>query len=377
MPFSSKHRLLVFAAVAAAIAHGGPAAAQQTAPGDPGYVRVQGATPPETPLPIVAPTDNLRDMREDMRTFIQSLATYAHSQKRGFLVVARDALELVIKRDVQDEKKISPAKTFMRSVDGIFEDGVFFGRTVVDQPTSGEVQPFVLDRLAEVKRYGLPVIVMDYARTPATVDAAYRAAEAKGLIPFVAHRPDDQLTEIPPYPARPFRENPNNILTITEAKNFLYIADPAAFGRQDEFALAIHGTNFDVVIVDPFHGRDPLSATAVQTLKYKKLGARRLVLARLDIGSASSYRYYWKPDWQEGSPSFVAAPYPADPDRYFVEYWQPGWQQLMFGNENSFVYGLIRQGYDGIVVEGLRSFRFFEGGEEALKEFAPVSMKAP
>lgn len=364
--------LAVLAVFSAPVAH-----AQQQPGGAPGFTRIQGQSSNEPELPPVKLTDSLQDLREDMRGYVQAMATYAHSQKRGFLVIARDALELVIKRDVQDEKKISPAKTFMRSVDAIMQDGVFYGDTVVDQPASKETQPFVLDRLAMVESYGLPVVTMDYARTPRNIDTAYAEAERKKFIPFVAHRPDDQLTEIPPYPSRPFRENPNNILTIRDVKNYLYISDPAAFGRQDEFALRIHDTNYDLIVVDPFSGRDAISKTAVETLKYKKLGARRLVFARIDIATAYSYRYYWRPEWKEGSPSFIAAPFPNDPDRYFVEYWRPEWQQIIFGNENSYLYGIISQGYDGVIVDGLRSFRFFEGGEEALKEFTPLATKAP
>ena len=37
--------------------------------------------------------------------------------------------------------------------------------------------------------------------------------------------------------------------------------------------------NYDAVIVDVFHGRLPLTRQAVETLKYKKIGSRRLVLA--------------------------------------------------------------------------------------------------
>ena len=76
-------------------------------------------------------------------------------------------------------------------------------------------------------------------------------------------------------------------------------------------------TNYDLVVTGVFHDRRPLSKRAVETLKYKKLGARRLVFALMDIGSAAAYRYYWQDDWREGSPEFIAAPFPNDPDRYF------------------------------------------------------------
>ena len=159
-------------------------------------------------------------------------------------------------------------------------------------------------------------------------------------------------------------------------RNFLYLSDPAAFGRQDEFALEIHGTNFDLVIVDPFSGREPLSKSAVERLKYKKLGARRLVFARMDIGTAASYRFYWQSGWGEGSPGFIANPYPGDPDRYFVEYWNPGWQDVIFGNPQSFLYGLIAQGYDGVLLEGMRNYLVFEGNVEIDQEFAPIAESA-
>ncbi|MGJ3258972.1 MAG: hypothetical protein ACFE0S_05155 [Rhodospirillales bacterium] len=350
-------------------------AQQQLQPGDPGYVRVQGQDPATGALDqILAPARDLIDYREEMRVFIQRISSYARQQKRNFLVVARDASELIIKRNVQDESIISPARTFTRSIDAVMYDGVFRGHRAVGQAPSPDLQSQVFGNIDRAKRAGLPVLVLDFASQPSVIDQVYRSAEQRGLVAAVAHRPNTDLTEIPPYPRRPNDENSNNVLAMKDVKNFVYLSDPAAFGRQDQFALEIHDTNFDLVIVDPFSGRDPLTKQAVETLKYKKLGARRLVFARMDIGSAASYRYYWQPGWGEGVPGFISRPYPNDPDRYFVEYWQPGWQQLVYGDTQSFLYGLIAQGYDGVVLEGLRSFLAFEGNVEVEQEFAPMAL---
>ncbi len=376
---TAKTALIPFLSVAFAALCTVPAYAQQQAPapGDPGYVRVQGqdgALPP--PLPGISAQRALIDHREEMRTFIQRIATYAHSQKSNFMVVARDAEELIIKRDLQDDNIISPARTFTRSVDAIMYDGLFLGHKVIGQAPPPEVQEQMLANVDRARKAGLPILTMEFATEPKSIDAVYRAADQRGLVASVAHRPSSDLIEIPPYPRRPYRENPNNILSMDDVKNFIYLSDPAAFGRQDQFALEIHGTNFDLVIVDPFSGRDPLSKAAVETLKYKKLGARRLVFARMDIGTAASYRYYWKGDWREGSPGFIANPYPGDPDRYFVEYWSPAWQDLMSGNPQSYLYGLIAQGYDGVILEGMRSYLLFEGNVEVEQEFAPLATSA-
>jgi cysteinyl-tRNA synthetase len=349
------------------------ATAQQPGPGDPGYVRVQGQDGGLAPPPVINTRAALVDHREEMRGFIQRLATYARQQKPNFIVVVRDAEELIIKRNLQDENIISPARTFTRSVDAVVYDGVFLGHKVIGEAPPPELQQQFLASIDRAKAAGLPVLTIDYATEPKSIDAVYKAAHARGLTAFVAHHPTSQMTEIPPYPRRPNDENSQNVLAMKDVKNFVYLSDPAAFGRQDQFALKMHDTNFDLIIVDPFSGRDPLSKTAVETLKYKKLGARRLVFARLDIATAASYRYYWKGDWGEGSPSFIANPYPGDPDRYFVEYWNPAWQQVISGGPESFVYGLIAQGYDGVLLEGMRNYLVFEGNVEVEQEFAPLA----
>ncbi|MDA0997506.1 MAG: hypothetical protein O2944_04770 [Proteobacteria bacterium] len=178
MPISIQTAVLGGAVAPALFGTSATAIAQQT--GGAGYTRIQGATPSADAPTTDKFADKLQDLREDMRVFVQGVATYAHSQRRGFLVLARDSMELVIKRDVQDEKKISPAKTFMRSIDGVMENGVFFGKTAVNLATSKEIQPFLLERLAMTKNYGLPIMIMDYdpghhrQRLPRCVEAWFR-----------------------------------------------------------------------------------------------------------------------------------------------------------------------------------------------------------
>ncbi|MCH7832210.1 MAG: Hsp70 family protein [Proteobacteria bacterium] len=131
----------------------------------------------------------------------------------------------------------------------------------------------------------------------------------------------------------------------------------------------MHDTNYDLLIVDVFHGREPLGKQAVATLKYKKLGARRLVYASVDVGAAASFRYYWKANWGEGSPMWIKAPVRGDPDSYHVEFWRPEWQRIIAGDTQSYVYGIIAQGFDGVVLTGIEeAYRFFEGAEEQEEE---------
>ena len=122
--------------------------------------------------------------------------------------------------------------------------------------------------------------------------------------------------------------------------------------------------NYDAVITDVFHrGRRPFTKNNIRGFKFKKVGARRLVFARVDIGHADSSRYYWKSGWKEGSPPYIGVPTPTNPDQYYVRYWYKAWQDIISGKPLSYVYGIYKQGFDGVVIDGISSYRFFEGAQ--------------
>jgi len=184
------------------------------------------------------------------------------------------------------------------------------------------------------------------------------------LTPFVANAKGEDLNSIPTFFKTLFKENSKSVLSMIDAKNFLYLGDSSGFGRQDEFALRIHDTNYDIVAVNIMHGRIPLSRQAVETLKYKKLGSKRLVLAHVDIGSAATHDYFWQANWREGSPSWISEPTKDNPDRHFIQYWHPEWQRIIFGDTDSYIYGLIAQGFDGVILNGLDTYKYFLGDDE-------------
>jgi len=331
-------------------------------------VRIQGRTGNAAP-----PSDGfgaVLDLKDEMRGLVERIGTYARRQKPRFLVIAHGGLELLSKRNLDDDKE-APARTYMRSLDGLMVDGLFVGYPTYGQPTRDGVKELMAPLVTLARRNGLPIMTLDFTRDRKTIDAVLRSSAKNGFAPAVAPAPTDDISELPPYPRRPYNENPKSIISLTQVKNFAYISNSAAFGRSDEFALKLHNTNYDVLVVDVMHGRTPLSKRAVETLKYKKLGSRRLVFARMDIGTAASYHYYWKEGWGEGSPGWITAPLPGDPDRFFVEFWQGPWQNIITGNAQSYVFGIVNQGYDGVVLEGLNTFRFFEGGADSFAEALP------
>ncbi|MCH7864428.1 MAG: hypothetical protein IIC56_04335 [Proteobacteria bacterium] len=342
----------------------------QTPPAQPrGRVRIQGRTVEEEPVPLPAPAGLSVDLREQMRKFVLSITNFSRRHRRNFMIVTRGGLELLIKRDPADETRISPARTYIRAIDGVLVEGVFFGSKVFGEPPPAERQARTLRLTDLAKANGLKVFVMDFGDDPKTVEESHRRNKEKGYVSITAHAPAAELNSLPPYPRRPYDENAKSIVSLKDVLNFAVISDSSSFGRIDEFALKMHRTNYDLLIVDVFHGRTPLSRQAVETLKYKRIGAKRLVFATVNVGSAASYRYYWKPTWGEGSPPWIGAPLRDDPDSYNVKFWRPEWQRIISGDTNSYIYGAIAQGFDGVVLEGIEeAYRFFEGGGEEQEE---------
>ncbi len=334
-----------------------------------GQTRIQGV-PTDDEAQSVGPggQSTLIDLREEMRMFVQSISSFARAYRPNFIVLANGGLDLLVKRDPVEETKISPARAYMRSLDGVLQEGMFFdvkrGDRPFGTPPVEDRQKPMLAMTEFAKSNGLKVFTLDFGKGKAVVDTVRDQAVKKGFISLVSDMPSTDIYRLPAYPVRPFDENPSNILSLDMVKNFVVIRNSAPFGRQDAFAMKMHDTNYDMVAVEVFHGRRPLSRQAIETLKYKKIGARRLVLAYMDIASAASYHYYWRPHWREGSPMWISAPLKDDPDRYNIEYWQPEWKQIITGDTNSYTYGLIAQGFDGVIIDGLETYRFFEGGDE-------------
>lgn len=321
---------------------------------------------PSAPIDPFAP-GVIIDFREHMRLFVQSISGLAHALNPKFVIIARDGLALVGKPDPADDLVIFPAQSYMRAIDGVMETNLL-DQTVTND--AGKPDPELEaavkrrnDDWAIAREAGLTVFSLEYATDPQAVDKLYADLLAKGTIPFVGEAP--ALNTFPAHPKTALNANPLSITSAAEVRNYLYIANSQSFGSTAEFLQKMRSTNHDMVVVDVFHGRKPLTKDEIFMLKYKNLGAPRLVLAQLDISIAAPFMYYWKPGWSKGNPPFLYAPMREDPDRIRTIYWDPAWQDIIIGGYSSYLYGIMDLGFDGVVLTGLDAWRYFETGGEA------------
>ena len=72
-----------------------------------------------------------------------------------------------------------------------------------------------------------------------------------------------------------------------------------------------------------------------------------MVVCYMSIGEAEDYRYYWQNDWKPNNPSWIEKENPAWKGNYKVRYWEQEWQDVIFGNDNSYLKKILDAQFDG------------------------------
>jgi cysteinyl-tRNA synthetase len=144
-----------------------------------------------------------------------------------------------------------------------------------------------------------------------------------------------------------------------------------AYMLQNDVAVEIEGTDFNVVVMDYTKDGtdDPAQRyTAAEMNALRDGGETRVALAYLSIGEAEEYRYYFDPRWTdeaaEGGPDRDAPSWlgKANADwegNYRVQYWSEAWQQIVLG----YVDKIIACGFDGAYLDIVDGFEYW-GDEE-------------
>ncbi|MBN2289690.1 MAG: endo alpha-1,4 polygalactosaminidase [Candidatus Glassbacteria bacterium] len=312
----------------------------------------------------LTPADPGRDFRQEMRDLVMEISTWARAVKPGFIVIPQNGHELLTENG---EESGTPALAYIRAIDGVGREDLFYGYDEDDEATPGPDRDYMTAFMDLAVNNGLRVLVTDYCLTRSLVDDSYAQSAARGYISFSAdHR---ELDDIPQYPPAPYNLSDSDVSSLEEAKNFLYLLNPGAYITRQSFIESISGTDFDVVITDLFYeGTDELTPGEVASLKVKANGGSRLVIAYMSIGEAEDYRYYWQEGWEAAPPSWLAEENPDWPGNFKVRYWDEDWKEIIFGNPGSYLQKIIDTGFDGVYLDIIDAFEFFEEREEQTAE---------
>jgi len=80
----------------------------------------------------------------------------------------------------------------------------------------------------------------------------------------------------------------------------------------------------------------------------------------MSIGEAEDYRYYWDSTWRTGNPIWLDKENSDWSGNYKVRYWEYGWQNIIFGNDDSYLKKILDAAFDGVYLDIIDGFEYFE-----------------
>jgi len=115
----------------------------------------------------------------------------------------------------------------------------------------------------------------------------------------------------------------------------------------------------DLVVIDYSRDgsdREAFTAEQISAIRKKPDGSDRIVLSYLSIGEAEDYRFYWDKGWTIRPPRWLGAENAEWPGNFAVNYWDPDWQKLIFGQPSSFLDRIAAAGFDGVYLDKVDAF---------------------
>jgi cysteinyl-tRNA synthetase len=236
---------------------------------------------------------------------------------------------------------------------------LFYGYIADNVATPPDENLYLRSLLNISKTAGNIILVTDYCSTLSNMDDSFAKNSTCGYISFSADR--RELDNIPAYPNPIYAENTSEVSSLEQVQNFLYLINPTNFSSKQEFINAIKSTNYDLLIMDLFFTDGAaFTSSEINQLRSKANGGSRLIIAYLSIGEAEDYRYYWQPAWHPGSPFWLDNQNPDWEGNYKVKYWLKEWQDIIYGNSNSYLKKILDAGFDGAYLDIIDAFEYFE-----------------
>lgn len=157
-----------------------------------------------------------------------------------------------------------------------------------------------------------------------------------------------------PDPAAPVPRPARKSRALGKPSAALAQAHSWAYQLQDLDLEAAAASAFDLLVID--HTRDGRDDTALTPddlarLKRRNDGRERLVYAYISIGEAESYRAYWQAGWKDAPPAWLLSENPDWKENFAVAFWEPGWQQLLFGSPDAYIDRIAKAGFDGLYLD--------------------------
>ncbi len=279
-----------------------------------------------------------------MQEFVENISSYAKDLKPGFIIIPQNGPELAFK-ELDEENGLD--NSYINAIDGIGIEELFYNGTY----STDNYRLELLRKIAAKK----PVLVSEYINNDNNISEAYKKDSSEGFVCFVRTKDNYYYTQIPD---TIFEENSNDITKLDQVKNYLYLINYDNFKSKRAFIDSIKQTNYDLILMDLFYNDVAFTRQEINELKTKANGGKRLVISYINIGAAENYRYYWQDDWRLHHPSWLKKSYEGYEDEIWVKFWKDDWQDIIYGNDDSYIKKIIDAGFDGAYLDNVEAYYF-------------------
>jgi len=281
---------------------------------------------------------------EKMQEFIIAISDYARQTDSDFIIIPQNGAELCYNYcDISDGFN----QSYLYAIDGLGIEELFYNGTYA--PDNERLD--MLRQLKDEKK----ILVSEFVSDNSLIDDAYTADSTEGFACFVRTAANYDYLQIPEVIPN---ENNNDITALSQIQNYLYLISTDNFSSKQDMIDAIAATNFDLVIIDLFFDDTEFTSSEIAMLKTKANGAKRLVISYISIGSAEKYRYYWKKSWVRHFPCWIKKRYDGYPDEFWVKFWNNTWQEIIYGNDDSYMKKILNAGFDGAYLDNVEAYYF-------------------
>lgn len=278
---------------------------------------------------------------EKMRELIVEIAS-RDSEK---IIILQNGSEIYYDDGVLNEE-------FLQYIDGAGQESFLFGSGgVVDKKTPKEDREYLLNNLVPLEEKGKKILTINYSKNRKNRKEIEKINKKYG---FVGESIKDFSADSFNLPIKEF--NLDEVRSLDEVKNFLYLLNPSKFNSKDEYLRALKSSEYDLLIIEPTLNGSFFTKDEIEQLKYKKNGSRRLVIAYFSIGEAEDYRFYWEKSWSKKLPDWIVEENENWEGNYIVKYWSKEWQEIV----KEYQRRLESIGVDGYYLDTIDSFQYFE-----------------
>ncbi len=151
--------------------------------------------------------------------------------------------------------------------------------------------------------------------------------------------------------------------------DFGYVLQYDTYGTREKTVTALTESKYDLLIMEGCYQDVAWTAEEVATISNgTDETSKKVLLCYMSIGEAEDYRFYWNESWDadhdgvpdEGAPDWLDLENPDWPGNYKVRYWNEDWQQIIFGTNESYLDRIISQGFDGVYLDIVDGFEYYE-----------------